>query len=149
MKSVILFFLSLGFSFVSLAQCAVAAPVPDDACYQQVIAGDSWCCDNDWDGICQAAYDACVPPVVMTCDSGSYVVESDDWENTNVDAALIPGDVYHNTPQTHGPHGGARHLYLNFVTGFTGLVYDRQFTVCADSTFEVTCWMHDTWGRKL
>lgn len=45
------------------AQC-VPAPVPNNACYQQVILNDSWCCNIDWDGICQSAYDLCMPSCV-------------------------------------------------------------------------------------
>ena len=41
-------------------QCAVVAPVPNDACYNQVIIDDSWCCNNSWDGLCQSAYDDCI-----------------------------------------------------------------------------------------
>lgn len=135
-------------SFINYGQCPAVATVPNDACYQQVIAADTYCCNTAWDGICQAAYDACVPPPppVVMCTSGSYVVESDDWENTNVDVAVIVGTTYGSTPQTHGPLNGSKHQYLNFVNGFTGLAYDRQFTVCADSIFELTCWMHDTWS---
>lgn len=43
------------------AQCPIVAPVPNNSCYQTVIANDSWCCYNSWDGLCQSAYDACVP----------------------------------------------------------------------------------------
>ena len=80
-----------------------------------------------------------------TCNNPT-IVDSDDWENTNVDPWLIPGTVYHNTPQTFGPNTGSRHLYLNFVNGFTGLAYSRTVSVCPDSLFEISCWMHDTWG---
>lgn len=43
------------------SQCPIVAPVPNNACYQQVINDDPWCCFNDWDIFCQTAYDACTP----------------------------------------------------------------------------------------
>lgn len=46
-------------SFTVYSQCVVIAPVADDACYQQVIANDDFCCNTAWDGICQDAYDEC------------------------------------------------------------------------------------------
>lgn len=39
--------------------CAAVAPVPNDACYQQVIASDPYCCNTSWDLVCQGDYDAC------------------------------------------------------------------------------------------
>ncbi|UKN03299.1 T9SS type A sorting domain-containing protein [Paracrocinitomix mangrovi] len=39
--------------------CSVVAPVPNDACYQQVVTNDTYCCDTDWDALCQSDYDAC------------------------------------------------------------------------------------------
>lgn len=41
------------------AGCPVVAPVPNDACYQQVITNDTYCCNTAWDAICQGDYDAC------------------------------------------------------------------------------------------
>jgi len=81
-----------------------------------------------------------------TCPGNNYVVLFEDWEFTAIDPFLLPGTTYQNSPQTHGPLNGSRHLYLNFVNGSTGLVYDRLFQVCPGVPFEVTCWMHDTWG---
>jgi len=82
----------------------------------------------------------------VTCPGNNYVVLFEDWEYTTTDPFLIPGTTYQSSPQTHGPLNGSRHLYLNFVNGFTGLVYDRLFQVCPGVPFEITCWMHDTWG---
>lgn len=54
------FFLFLSTTFIELnAQCSAVAPVPNDACYQQVITNDPFCCNNTWDGFCQNAYDDC------------------------------------------------------------------------------------------
>lgn len=40
--------------------CPAASPYPpEDPCYQQVIAQDPFCCFNEWDQVCQNAYDAC------------------------------------------------------------------------------------------
>lgn len=38
----------------------VAAPVPNNACYQTVITNDPFCCNTLWDGLCQSSYDACM-----------------------------------------------------------------------------------------
>ncbi len=53
--------LIVGFHYQSFSQC-VAAPVPNDACYNQVITADPFCCNTLWDGLCQSAYDACAAP---------------------------------------------------------------------------------------
>lgn len=61
MKKIILLLLFLtSFSIKNIkAQCAAVAPVPNDACYQQVIADDPFCCNNNWDALCQGSYDDC------------------------------------------------------------------------------------------
>lgn len=51
------------------AQCTASAPVPNDACYQSVIAMDPYCCNTMWDGICQSEYDACAPSGTGPCTS--------------------------------------------------------------------------------
>ncbi|NLV46597.1 MAG: CehA/McbA family metallohydrolase, partial [Candidatus Hydrogenedentes bacterium] len=41
--------------------CTAVSPYgPEDPCYLEVIAGDSYCCDNEWDGKCQSDYNVCV-----------------------------------------------------------------------------------------
>jgi hypothetical protein len=59
---VLLFLGIVQFSESTRAQCAVFPPVPQDACYNIVIANDPFCCNTAWDAICQNAYDNCVPP---------------------------------------------------------------------------------------
>lgn len=62
---------------ITYAQCTATIPYPiDDPCVQTVIANDSFCCDNSWDGICQSAYDDCDPgggggggPIVVSDDT--------------------------------------------------------------------------------
>jgi hypothetical protein len=39
--------------------CVPAPYAPDDPCYQQVIALDTYCCQTAWDATCQNAYDQC------------------------------------------------------------------------------------------
>jgi hypothetical protein len=74
-------------SFSSNAQC-VAAPVPNDACYNTVITNDPFCCNTMWDAICQNAYDACIgaPPPPPPCV-----------------AAPVPNDACYNTVITNDP----------------------------------------------
>lgn len=70
----------------AVGQCTVVAPVPNDACYQQVIATDSWCCNNSWDAICQGEYDDCMstggcPVVAPVPNDACYqqVIAADSW----------------------------------------------------------------------
>ncbi|MEX1190338.1 MAG: PKD domain-containing protein [Brumimicrobium sp.] len=60
------FNLFIALSFILLfqmdlyGQCTAVAPYPStDPCYQTVITNDTYCCNNTWDAICQADYDAC------------------------------------------------------------------------------------------
>ena len=55
---IFVFCLSLFFSNATWSQC-VPAPVPNNACYQQVIANDPFCCNTMWDALCQGDYDLC------------------------------------------------------------------------------------------
>lgn len=78
-------FLLFSFQF-GYSQCPVLAPVPNNACYQSVIANDSWCCFNSWDGLCQSAYDACAPtggcPVLAPVPNNACyqtVIANDPW----------------------------------------------------------------------
>jgi gliding motility-associated-like protein len=65
-RNIVAVLILLGTSTGANAQC-VPAPVPNDACYQQVIANDTYCCNTAWDFICQNAYDLCVPPPPVGC----------------------------------------------------------------------------------
>jgi hypothetical protein len=66
-KYLLLTFFLVGSVINANSQCAVVAPVPNDACYQQVIANDTYCCNTGWDFICQDAYDNCTPPPPVGC----------------------------------------------------------------------------------
>lgn len=151
MKHLLTVFTILILSHLGYTQCAVVSPYPDtDPCYQQVIAADTWCCNNSWDGICQAAYDACTPiapPTPFPC-TNPLLTQTEGWnDNTITDPWVIPGTTYGGqTPQTHGPRTGTHHLYLNFQNGFIGMAYSRTIPVCPNENFEISCWMHDTWG---
>ncbi len=44
------------------AGCITGAGIPywlNDECYAWVIDVDAYCCENEWDNICQATYDYC------------------------------------------------------------------------------------------
>ena len=44
------------------AGCITGDSIPywlNDPCYAWVIEVDEYCCDNEWDNICQATYDYC------------------------------------------------------------------------------------------
>lgn len=89
---------TLPYSFHSLnAQCTAPAPVPNNACYQQVVLNDSWCCFNTWDFICQGAYDDCMalggggcPVVAPVPNDACYqqVILGDPWCCNNAWDAL-------------------------------------------------------------
>lgn len=57
----------------TFAQC-VAAPVPNDACYNFVITTDTYCCNTLWDGICQTEYDDCVGSATGPCASITPII---------------------------------------------------------------------------
>ncbi len=81
------------------------------------------------------------------CTWGTYFTDS--YEYTTVIPYIIPGTTYQNTPQTYGGcvHSGMRGLYLNFVDGFSGLVYDQPFTnLCIGQSYRFSLWAEDTWG---
>jgi hypothetical protein len=49
-------------TFLPPPEGGCAAPSPydqNDPCYQQVIAADTFCCNVEWDDICQTAYNDC------------------------------------------------------------------------------------------
>jgi len=139
--------------YFGYSQCVAVSPYPDtDFCYQQVIGADSYCCNTDWDAICQGAYDVCVPPAppvvsAFPC-TNPLLTDTEGWnDNTILDPWVIAGTTYGGeTPKTHGPRNGAYHLYLNFQNGFVGTAYSRTINVCPTENFEISCWMHDTWS---
>lgn len=56
----------------------------------------------------------------------------ESYEYTTVVPYLIPGSVYHDTPQTTAlancVRTGSRGLYMNVVDNYTGLIYSQPFT---------------------
>lgn len=78
-------------------------------------------------------------------------VTNESFEYTGVVPGIIPGTTYQNTPQTYGGciHSGARGLYMNFVDGFSGLVYDQSYTnLCLGKSYRFNFWTKDTWGAS-
>ncbi len=75
----------------------------------------------------------------------------DSYEYSTTVPHIIAGTTYQNTPQgsTHGPnHTGNKHLYLNFVDGFTGVAYNRPYTVCVGGTFRLSFYHKEAWGSN-
>lgn len=75
----------------------------------------------------------------------------DSYEYTTVCAEIVPGTVYHNTPQTFAGcvRTGARGLYLNIVNGYAGPVYDRTFNnICVGATYRFSFSTKDTWNAS-
>lgn len=75
-------------------------------------------------------------------------VDFDDFEFTGNDPYLIPGTVYHLTPQQWLPYSGNNHLYLNFVNNLPAgtVCYDRPYTVCQGQTYRFSVWLQEVWG---
>lgn len=79
----------------------------------------------------------------------SYTTVSyESFEYTTIIPGLISGTTYQNTPQTFAGciHAGNRGLYMNFVDGFSGLVYSQPYTnVCLGATYRFSFWVRDAW----
>ena len=75
-------------------------------------------------------------------------MDYDDFEFTTEDPYLIPGTVYHLSPQTFGPYEGTYGLYMNFVDNLTPgtVVYDRPYEVCPGQTYQISVWLKETWN---
>lgn len=80
----------------------------------------------------------------------NWIVENfDSFEYGTVCPFLIPGTVYHLSPQNSGfgpNHSGNTHLYLNFQNGFTGVALSRPYTVCIGNTYRISFYHRDAWG---
>ena len=73
----------------------------------------------------------------------------DNFEYTTVIPYIIPGTTYQNTPQTFAGcvHAGTRGLYLNFVDGVSGMVYNQPFTnLCPGATYRFSMWARDAFS---
>lgn len=119
--------------------CPVVAPVPNDACYQQVIASDSWCCNNSWDALCQSAYDNCSGPVTGPCTSitsiigcgtsqSSTMTGTGSW-NSSMCGFSTPGveSIWSFTPTTTGIHS----INVSSVSGgFVDFAWMNSTTGC-------------------
>jgi len=73
---------------------------------------------------------------------------TDGYEYTTVCPEIIPGTVWHYTPQTFAVHGGATSLYLNFqdCSGSSGTcagakVYERKITVCRNQPLRFSLYL--------
>lgn len=92
------------------AQCPIVAPVPNNACYQNTILNDSWCCYNAWDFICQGEYDDCMlfgpcPVVAPVPNDACYqqVIANDSWCCNNAWDALCQSAYDACNPGGGGP----------------------------------------------
>lgn len=68
------------------------------------------------------------------------VVSNESFEYTNVIPHLLPGKVYHDSPQTTAlancVRTGNRGMYLNIINGETGLLYSRPYTsICTTQNY--------------
>lgn len=76
----------------------------------------------------------------------------DSFEYATVCPYIVPGTTYQSTPQTSpgfGPsHSGSRHIYLNFVNGYTGPAFNRPYDVCVGETYRLSFFHRDAWGGQ-
>lgn len=68
------------------------------------------------------------------------VVSSESFEYTTVIPHVIPGKIYHDTPQLNSfascVRTGNRGMYLNIVNGETGILYSRPYaTICTTQSY--------------
>ena len=70
----------------------------------------------------------------------------DGFETTDTIDGIIPGTVFHRTPQTFCPRSGARHFYANFASFFTGLFYDDAFAACSGTQHRISFFTRDCSG---
>lgn len=77
------------------------------------------------------------------------VVWEEDFEYTTSCSEVVPGTTYGNSPQTYSPHGGSRHMYLNFVNNSPALTvtYEKTISGCSHTQeYNYSMWCKDTWG---
>lgn len=82
--------------------------------------------------------------------SGFIVEDFDSFEYTDVCPYILPNTTYQDSPQLSpefGPsHSGSRHIYLNFVDGYTGPAFSRPYEVCVGGTYRISFYHRDAWG---
>lgn len=87
-------------------------------------------------------------PIYSQCEWNS--LEFDGFEHTNVDPSFIVSSCYTSgSPSNSAIHNGGYGLYMNFQNGFSGLVYDRTFTIpfpCPGLEYRFNYWVKDAWG---
>lgn len=88
--------------------------------------------------------------IIAQCNGNWEEILFESFEYGTDIPGVVPGSIYHTTPQSHAPgiRTGAKHMYLNFVNGYTGPAYDRSFDVCMGSTVRFSFWFKDTWGAS-
>ena len=68
----------------------------------------------------------------------------DNFEYNTVIPYIVPGTTYQNTPQTYAAHSGSLGLYLNFVDGVSGMVYNQPFNnLCVGASYRFSIWARD------
>lgn len=80
------------------------------------------------------------------CNWTSVYYES--YEYTTVIPYLIPGTTYQDTPQTYAGcvRTGSSGMYLNFVDGVSGLVYNQPFdNMCVGQEYRFSFSTRDAW----
>lgn len=72
----------------------------------------------------------------------------DSFEYLTPSPHLIPGSVYHLSPQTFAGcvNTGFRGLYMNIQNGYIGPLYDRPYDVCPEVEYRFSFWTRDAWA---
>lgn len=76
-------------------------------------------------------------------------IYSNSYESTAVIPYVIPGSVYQDIPQNYAGcvRTGNSGFYMNFVDGYTGLVYSQPFTnLCIGQNYRFSFSTRDAWS---
>jgi gliding motility-associated-like protein len=84
-------------------------------------------------------------PILSFSQCRWQIIDSLNFENTNIDTCIVPTAVYHTSPQTFGAQTGNYGLYFNIQNGPPAipagtLLYHRTFNVCAGRPNQFSFW---------
>lgn len=114
--------------------------------YFDVLDGAANSLVNDWYPDASGTWNGVAACPAPWCNGTESTATLEDFNYTTTIPGIIPGSVYHDTPQTFNVHEGSRAAYYNFQDGFSGTVYDETFTVCQGTAVQVSFWACEAFG---
>jgi gliding motility-associated-like protein len=73
-------------------------------------------------------------------------VIADGFEYSSPCPDVLPGIIFHDTPQNFSPHSGNSALYMNIVDGQMGLIYSRTLNnLIVGEEYRLSFWTKDAW----